>query len=113
MLQNELIDVLWLYFQACEERFNVSHKQTRSRIEQTFGRWKVRFLCLHSEMRFSPEKVCKIILACAVLHNIAVDFQEPDVGEPQQQAQDMLQDRQVDGGDGRRVRDRIAEMFFM
>lgn len=45
--------------------------------EQTFGRWKRRFHVLHSEICMATEKVCIIIGACAVLHNIAILLSEP------------------------------------
>ena len=60
-----------------EERYNTSHTKTRVLIEQTFGRWKRRFHVLHSEIKMAPEKVCVIVGACAVLHNIAILLNEP------------------------------------
>ena len=60
-----------------QENYNSAHKRTRVLIEQTFGRWKRRFHCLHGEIRMSPDRVCTIIVACAVLHNMAIDWKEP------------------------------------
>ena len=57
---------------AAQEAYNDTHAKTRVVIEQTFGRWKRRFHVLHAEIRMAPEKVCLIVGACAVLHNIAV-----------------------------------------
>ena len=54
-----------------QSNYNYAHKRTRVLIEQTFGRWKRRFHCLHGEIRMTPEKVCKIIIARAVFHNMA------------------------------------------
>ena len=62
-------------------------------------------------MRFAPEKVCRIILACAVLHNIAIQFGEPEVDGDQPQMGD-LGDRQLGAGDGFGVRNRLAEVYF-
>ncbi|MCL4152130.1 UNVERIFIED_CONTAM: hypothetical protein GTU68_046450 [Idotea baltica] len=59
-------------------RFNESHTRTRVLIENTFGRLKRRFGILHSEVRMKPEKVCKVIAVCAILHNIAIDRRYPD-----------------------------------
>ena len=59
-----------------QQAYNNAHK-TRVIIEQTFGRWKRRFHVLHSEIRMAPERVCNIIGACAVLHNIAILQKEP------------------------------------
>ena len=67
------------------ENYNYAHKKTRVLIEQTFGRWKRRFHCLYGEIRMAPDKVCTIIIACAVLHNMAIDWKEP-----------MLEDTAID-----------------
>ena len=46
-----------------------------------------------------------------MLHNIALPFGEPEVGDDQPQGYDM-EDRQVDAADGIGVRSRLAEVFF-
>ena len=61
--------------------FNNAHTRTRVAIEQAFGVWKRRFHLLHSEIRMRPEKVCMMIRACAVLHNIAILRKEPLYGD--------------------------------
>jgi len=33
---------------------------------------------LHSEVRMAPDRVCTIVVACRILHNIAVILGEPD-----------------------------------
>lgn len=48
-------------------------KRTRCVVERGIGQLKRRFHVLHGEVRVSPQKTCKIILACAVLHNICKD----------------------------------------
>ncbi|XP_062849608.1 putative nuclease HARBI1 [Trichomycterus rosablanca] len=50
--------------------YNRAHRSTRSVVERGIGQWKRRFHILHSEIRYSPEKVCRIIMACEILHNI-------------------------------------------
>lgn len=47
-----------------------AHKKTRSIVERGIGQLKRRFHVLHSEVRLTPLKTCKVILACALLHNI-------------------------------------------
>ena len=37
-------------------------------MERTFGRLKRRFHLLNSEIRMLPGRVCKLNLACAILH---------------------------------------------
>lgn len=93
-----------------EKAFNRAQKKTRVCIEQTFGRWKRRFHLLHSEVRMDPEKVCQLIGACAVLHNIALSFNEPieDDGN--------IEDNDVDEyhgpENGNMIRDHITNTFF-
>lgn len=63
---------------AHERRYNAAHKGTRVLVEQTIGRWKRRFHLMHVQSRMrDPESTCKVIAATAVLHNIAVDRNEP------------------------------------
>ena len=55
---------------------------------------------LQFQIRMSPEKSCRIIIARAVLHNIAIRLNEPDVnGEPvvnNQPGQIPISDRTVE-----------------
>ncbi|KAJ8277394.1 hypothetical protein GJAV_G00074680 [Gymnothorax javanicus] len=51
-------------------RFNVAHAKTRVRTEMTFGVIKARFASLHG-LRVAPDRACRIISACVVLHDIA------------------------------------------
>ena len=67
-----------------QRRFNRAQKSTRSSIEMAFGILKHRFHLLYSEIRMSPKRVCTLTAACCVLHNIAIDSNEPgeyDVGQ--------------------------------
>lgn len=62
-----------------QEQFNRAHKTTRCVTECSFGLLKRRFHILHYEIRMSPVRVCTIIAACFVLHNIAVSLREPEL----------------------------------
>ncbi|XP_044172238.1 putative nuclease HARBI1 [Acropora millepora] len=64
-----------------EEQFNRAHKTTPCIIERSFGLLKRRFHVLHSEIRMAPDRVCTIIVACIVLHNIAIRLREPEVDD--------------------------------
>ncbi|KAJ1216286.1 hypothetical protein NDU88_003890 [Pleurodeles waltl] len=67
-----------------EERYNEAHGRTRSEIERTFGLLKARFRCLHmtgGSLFYSPKKVCEIIIACSMLHNLALRRQVPFLQE--------------------------------
>ncbi|XP_068710741.1 putative nuclease HARBI1 [Montipora foliosa] len=94
-----------------QEAYNSAHTKTWVVIEQTYGRWKRRFHVLHSEIRMAPEKVCLIIGACAVLHNIAVLLNEPmdDADLP-----DEVPEVEVYDGpqQGLTIRNHICNTFF-
>ncbi|VDI69599.1 Hypothetical predicted protein [Mytilus galloprovincialis] len=95
-----------------QERFNRSHCSTRSTVERVFGIWKKRFHVLGSEIRMKPGKACRIITACAVLHNIATLRLEPDVdGEQEEDIQPVIP-AYVGRQDGQGIRDHIAINFF-
>lgn len=57
-----------------ESRFNDAHIRTRNCIERCNGVLKSRFRCLLKErvLRYSPERVGKIVNSCAILHNMCV-----------------------------------------
>ncbi|KAJ1143410.1 hypothetical protein NDU88_009719 [Pleurodeles waltl] len=67
-----------------EELYNEAHGRTRRVIERTFGLLKARFRCLHmtvGSLLYSPKKVCQIIIACSMLHNLALRRQVPFLHE--------------------------------
>ena len=45
-----------------QENHNYAHTKIRVLIEQTFGRSKRRFPCLHCEIRIATDKVCTLLL---------------------------------------------------
>ncbi|KAJ4430246.1 hypothetical protein ANN_22458 [Periplaneta americana] len=51
----------------------------QERVERTFGVWKKRFPCLAFGLRTKLQKTLKIIVATAVLHNLAVQHGELDL----------------------------------
>lgn len=59
-----------------EELYNESQIRTRNVIEHAFGVWKRRFPILAIGMRLST--IQAIIIATAVLHNIARQMHDPD-----------------------------------
>uniref|UniRef100_A0A671N003 DDE Tnp4 domain-containing protein n=1 Tax=Sinocyclocheilus anshuiensis TaxID=1608454 RepID=A0A671N003_9TELE len=52
-------------------------EQERQSNYRCIGVLKRRFHCLHSEIRMEPERVCTIVCAAAVLHNICTDKSMP------------------------------------
>lgn len=95
---------------AAQEAYNDAHAKTRVVIEQTFGRWKRRFHVLHAEIRMGPKKVCVIVGACAVLHNIAVRLHEPMEDKEVDELADV--DPYHGPQQGLSLRDHICQTFF-
>lgn len=62
-----------------KEIFNNAHKSCRSKIERCIGQLKRRWPCIHGEVRMAPPKACQLIVSCAILHNLAKEFNMPDV----------------------------------
>lgn len=63
-------------------RYNQSHIKTRNVVERQYGVWKRRFACLSQELRCKVSNSMKIIVATAVLHNIARslgDFEDENI----------------------------------
>lgn len=54
-----------------EDLFNEAQIRTRNVVERTFGIWKRRFPCLSTGLRCKLPLAQDIIIATAVLHNIA------------------------------------------
>lgn len=69
------------------ERYNNCHKQARCTIERCNGVIKMRFRCLlkHRVLHYKPEKCCKIINACCLLHNLCIQNNVPlvDIDDPE------------------------------
>ena len=99
---------------ASEEHYNRAHKVTRCLIERTFGLLKRRFHVVHSEIRMAPDRVCTIIVACSVLHNIAIYFREPDLDDASESDRNLadIQDHYHGSESGQAVRRHITNSFF-
>lgn len=68
--------------------YNESQIRTRNPIERAFGIWKRRFAILSLGIRLKSSKVEAIVIATAILHNIAIMLKDP---EPFIQDEDVLQ----------------------
>lgn len=64
-----------------EVAYNHAHIRTRNTIERCFGILKKRFPCLLIGMTISLENTLPVIVACCVLHNIAINLRDevPDI----------------------------------
>ncbi|KAG8222557.1 hypothetical protein J437_LFUL016758, partial [Ladona fulva] len=62
-----------------EYRYSQAHCRARNVVERLFGVLKGRWRCLLREMvlHYQPERAAKIVLACAVLHNIILHHRLP------------------------------------
>ncbi|KAJ1192451.1 hypothetical protein NDU88_001758, partial [Pleurodeles waltl] len=83
-------NLLWLLTPArkartrAEERYNEAPGRTRQISERTFGLLKAMFRCLHltgGSLCYSPEKICQIVVACNMLHNLALRRHVPFLQE--------------------------------
>lgn len=68
----------------------MSQIRTRNPIERFFGVFKRRFPVLALGIRLDVRKVEAIVVACAVLHNIACQVGEPEI-EVDQDVEDAIQ----------------------
>ncbi|CAH2099346.1 unnamed protein product [Euphydryas editha] len=60
-----------------EENYNRAHITTRNTIERCFGVWKRRFPCLYKGITLrKTTTILNVIVATAVLHNIAIEMKE-------------------------------------
>lgn len=60
-----------------QRRFNRKHAKERVIIERVFGQLKQRFPILGNCVRVSLERVPKLVVSCAVLHNVAKHLKDP------------------------------------
>ena len=64
-----------------EEAYNRAHAKTRVCVERAFGVLKSRFRCLHSSggaLAYDSGFVCRVTMACCMLHNMARKRALPD-----------------------------------
>lgn len=64
---------------SAEKNYNKSFILTRITVERLFGIWKKRFPILSTQMRVNVHLSLIIIVATAVLHNIAIDKNDDNV----------------------------------
>lgn len=104
-----------------EERYTRRHCTTRSSIERCFGVLKMRFRCLLGEntLRYAPDIVGKITVACAILHNKCIDahLEMNDIEIPEQHNDDEeiidRNDPNDVAAEGRRIRNNLINRYFM
>ena len=97
-------------FPNCQKRFR--DVLTISLIERSFGVLKRRFHELHSENQMKPDRVCTIIVACCILHNIAIDNNEPLPNFEDNEPWNEEDDHFVGNETGHAVRTHITNTYF-
>lgn len=73
-----------------QQLYNEAHIRTRNSIERLFGVWKRRFPVLAYGLRLQLDTVLAVIVATAVLHNIAIDAREDILPLPEEIDIDQL-----------------------
>ncbi|KAM6979720.1 putative nuclease HARBI1 [Aplochiton taeniatus] len=91
-------------------RFNQALAKTWTKMETTCSLLKGRFQCLDG-LRVAPDRACDIIVACAVLHNIAT-LRRERAPHFQQPAQDDAEPVCLDQPSGTAARDQMAAQYF-
>lgn len=98
-----------------EHLYNESQIRTRSKIERCFGIWKRRFPVLSIGSRFNTvDKILPIIIATAVLHNIAQQENEPNLINPEiyNNVIAQVQNVNLDNGNNYDERQRLILKYF-
>ncbi|XP_067204480.1 putative nuclease HARBI1 [Linepithema humile] len=101
-----------------QERYNIIHRRTRIIVERTFGMWKRRFPCLSKGLTTKLSTSTTIIVACAVLHNLSLIFNnkldDDDDDEELENANNEVSEIQPhwQPGDGFLVRNALIEQLF-
>ncbi|XP_051816643.1 putative nuclease HARBI1 [Acanthochromis polyacanthus] len=94
-----------------QRAFNRAHARTRARVEMLFGLMKSRFQCL-KVLRVAPDRACDIIVACAVLHNIATIRSERVPHVLDEEGWDDIIAEPQEPVDGQRMRDLYTATYF-
>lgn len=100
-----------------ERNYNYCHVRTRVRIENIFGIWKRRFPILAYGCRLNLENVLNVIVAIAVLHNLAILKQDPDPPlEHEQELYEAIINENVDNlylrNEDNNFRRQLLERYF-
>lgn len=109
-----------------QAKYQKAHTTTRNTIERAFGLWKSRFRCIDASggaMQLEPEKCCQVIMATAVLHNMAVEDKTPlpdlqvaplqnPIIQPSDLDEDSNDDDDDDVNDGSTIRDQLIQDIF-
>ena len=108
---------------AKERNYNFAHSSTRSTVERCIGVAKQRWQCLRNCLRLQPDRACRVILVCFMLHNRAqmLNMPVPDFHENSDDSDSNDSDNNTAGpcniterarlAAGKTVRERIMNTF--
>ncbi|CAH1971057.1 unnamed protein product [Acanthoscelides obtectus] len=96
-----------------EQVFNESQITSRNPVERLFGVLKRRFPVLSLGIRLALETAQTLIVACAVLHNIAVNMNEPEPLQDDDQNREWEEEENVNGNDVHRLEHNFREEFLI
>ena len=82
-------------------------------VERAIGTWKHRFPCLINRLQYEPEKAAKIIVACAILHNLAIEGGDIPNGDDQAQQAEDDQEMAADAINGLNYRNEFILRNFL
>nr|XP_012231350.1 PREDICTED: uncharacterized protein LOC105677354 [Linepithema humile] len=111
-------EIISCYINLTESEYNIIHRRTRIIVERTFGMWKRRFPCLSKGLTTKLSTSTTIIVACAVLHNLSLIFNDKldddDDDEELENANNEVSEIQPhwQPGDGFLVRNALIERLF-
>jgi len=97
--------------------YNIIHSRTRGIVERTFGVWKRRFPCLSKGLSTKLLTSTTIVVACAVLHNLALILndnleEEEDDEETENMNEVPVSQPHWQPGDGFIIRNTLIERLF-
>lgn len=95
-----------------ERRFNKALSKARVTVECAFGVWKRRFPALTYVLRTNLDTAHATIIAAAVLHNIAIDGNEPPFHDPVSDIQPDASPGGTGNLHGNATRNAIVERHF-
>ncbi|XP_069098372.1 putative nuclease HARBI1 [Pleurodeles waltl] len=106
---------------AEEDRFKVAHGRMRRVIKRSFGLLVARFWCLHMSrgaLLYRPLKVCQIVVAYCMLHNLAMSRHIPLLDEEVAAghvANDgaIDSDEEADNEDAADTRTELIQQYFL
>ena len=104
-----------LYPTTNEERsYNREFRKVRCSVERTIGVWKCRWRIIDTQggpIRCQPNKAAKIIVACAVLHNMCISNGVPAPAQPMLIERDRENEIAEEAIEGAELRGNIIESF--